>query len=175
MKYTPNAVVKTFDDLDFIKLYESGYRIIISDLDNTIAPYTMECPTIELIERVKKIKNIGFKIYLVSNNNKNRLEIFSKGFEIDGFLEKAKKPNIKKLNNFLSELNINKEEIIGLGDQLVTDILAFNKLGVYSVLVKTIDTKTQKWYTKINRIRERNIIKKIKKENNEIGSKIEKL
>ena len=65
MKYTPNVVVKTFDDLDFSKLYESGYRIIISDLDNTIAPYTMECPTIELIERVKKIKNIGFKIYLV--------------------------------------------------------------------------------------------------------------
>ena len=50
-----------------------------------------------------------------------------------------------------------------MGDQLVTDISGFNKLGVDSILVKTIDQKNQKWYTKINRLREKNILKKIKK------------
>ena len=65
--------------------------------------------------------------------------------------------------------------IIALGDQLVTDILGFNRLGLYSVLVKTIDKKTQKWYTKINRLREKKILKNIKKTNSEIYRKIEEI
>ena len=175
MKYTPKEVVKSFDEVDFIKLYEKGYRIIISDLDNTLAPYTMEYPSNDLINKIEQIKSIGFKIYLVSNNNQQRLETFSKAFNIDGYLEKANKPKIKKLTKYLKELNVNTNLVIGLGDQLVTDILAFNRLNVYSILVKTIDSKTQKWYTKINRIREKNIIKQIKKENIEIGRKLGEL
>lgn len=175
MKYTPREVVKSIDDIDFVKLYDEGYRIIISDLDNTLAPYTMEYPTKDLINRIEEIKNIGFEIYLVSNNNKKRLEIFSKAFNINGYLEKAHKPKINKLTKYLKELNINTNLVIGLGDQLVTDILAFNRLNSYSILVKTIDAKTQKWYTKINRIREKSIIRQIKKENIEIGRKIEEL
>ena len=175
MKYTPKEVVKSIDDIDFVKLYDKGYRIIISDLDNTLAPYTMEYPSNDLINKIDTIKNIGFKIYLVSNNNKQRLEKFTQAFNINGYLDKANKPRINKLTKYLNELKINIDEVIGLGDQLVTDILAFNRLNTYSILVKTIDTKTQKWYTKINRIREKSIIKQIKKENIEIGRKLEEL
>ena len=50
-----------------------------------------------------------------------------------------------------------------MGDQLVTDISGFNKLGVDSILVKTIDQKNQKWYTKINRLREKNILSILQK------------
>lgn len=173
--YTPNNVVKRFNDLDFNKLYASGYKIIISDLDNTLAPYTMAKPDAELIEKIQNIKKIGFKIYLISNNKKDRIKLFCDELKVDGFLSSAKKPNTKKIAVYLKTNNINLNEAIALGDQLVTDILCFNRLGLYSVLVKTIDLKTQKWYTKINRLREKNILKKIKKDNNEIYRKIEEL
>ena len=175
MMYTPKCVVNKFNDLDFNKLYESGYRIIISDLDNTLAPYTMATPSKELIEQINVIKTIGFKVYLISNNKKERIEHFSKLLNIDGFLSNAKKPNPKRLDKFLKDNDLSKELIIALGDQLVTDILGFNRLGLYSVLVRTIDKKTQKWYTKINRLREKKILKNIKKTNSEIYRKIEEI
>ena len=173
--YTPKCVVSKYNDLDFNQLYDSGYRIIISDLDNTLAPYTNDSPSEELIEQINNIKTIGFKIYLISNNKKERIEHFCKLLGIDGYLSNAKKPNPKRLARFLDENNLDKELIIALGDQLVTDILGFNRLGLYSVLVKTIDKKTQKWYTKINRLREKRILNNIKKTNNEIYRKIEEI
>ena len=175
MNYIPNLVVKAFDEVDFVKLYEEGYKIIISDLDNTLAPYTLNQPNDELITKINSIKKIGFKIYLVSNNKEKRLKTFVDILKLDGFLAKANKPNPKKLNNFMIDKHILKEEVIALGDQLVTDVLGFNRCGLYSVLVKTIDQKTQKWYTKINRLREKRIIKRIKKINLDIGRKIEEL
>jgi HAD superfamily phosphatase (TIGR01668 family) len=163
MKYLPTYVYTTIYDIDFTSLYASGKRIILSDLDNTIASYSEETPSKEVLEFNKYLRNLGFKIYLVSNNNDKRIKKFSEEFIIDGFLAKAKKPFTKKLEKFLSNNNLKKEQIISMGDQLVTDISGFNKLGVDSILVKTIDQKNQKWYTKINRLREKNILKKIKK------------
>ena len=163
MKYLPTYVYTTIYDIDFTSLYASGKKIILSDLDNTIASYSEEVPSQEAIELNKKLRKFGFKIYLVSNNNDKRIKKYSEKFIIDGFLAQAKKPFTKKLEKFIIDNNLKKEEIICIGDQLVTDILGFNKLGVDTILVKTIDQKNQKWYTKINRLREKKILKKIKK------------
>ena len=50
-----------------------------------------------------------------------------------------------------------------IGDQLMTDILGSNRMGLDGILVKAIKRKTEKWYTKLNRRRENNVMKKIKK------------
>lgn len=175
MKYTPKLVKNTFDELDFERLYAAGYHVIITDLDNTLASYKENKPSKELIGKIKRIKSLGFKIYLVSNNKNERINTFVDKLGLDGALSKARKPREKRIVKFIIENNISKDEVIAIGDQLVTDILAFNRAGFYSVLVKTIDKKTQKWYTKINRKREKKIIKKIKLENPEMGRKIEEL
>ena len=163
MKYIPNYVYKTIYDIDFDTLYASGKRIILSDLDNTIAGYDELEASEKCIEWNKILKEQGFKIYLVSNNNDTRIKKFSIKFQIDGYLSKARKPFTKRLEKFLKENNIKKEEVISIGDQIVTDIVGFNSLGVDTILVKTINQKKQKWYTKINRSREKRILRKIKK------------
>ena len=38
-KFIPLMCEKTIFDIDYIKLYESGKRYILIDLDNTIIPY----------------------------------------------------------------------------------------------------------------------------------------
>ena len=53
--------------------------------------------------------------------------------------------------------------MVVIGDQFVTDITVAKKIGVDSIIVKTIDHKTQKWYTKINRLREKWYLKRLKK------------
>lgn len=163
MKYIPNYVYNTIYDIDFDTLYASGKRIILSDLDNTIAGYDELEASEKSIKWNKMLKEQGFKIYLVSNNNDTRIKEFSKKFNINGYLSKARKPFAKRLEKFLKENNIKKEEVISIGDQIVTDIVGFNSLGVDTILVKTINQKKQKWYTKINRSREKRILRKIKK------------
>lgn len=163
MKYLPTYVYTTIYQIDFTSLYASGKRIILSDLDNTIAAYYEETPCDEAIKLNKNLRKMGFKIYLVSNNNDKRIKKYSEKFIIDGYLAKAQKPFTNRLEHFLKKYNIRKEEVISIGDQLVTDIAGFNSLGVDTILVKTIDQNKQKWYTKINRLREKGIMKKIKK------------
>ncbi len=163
MKYIPNYVYQSIYKIDFSKLYAEGKRIILSDLDNTIASYSDKFPNENMIAWNKMLRDLGFKIYLVSNNSPKRLELFTKEFIVDGFLPKASKPSPKKINAYLNAQSINKKEVLAIGDQLVTDILGFNRLGVTSILVKTINQDVQKWYTKINRLRERGILKIIKK------------
>ncbi len=171
-KYTPTFVYLSIYDIDFSKLYALGKKIIISDLDNTLMPYYENKASNSLISWQKKLKEIGFSLYIITNNNEQRILKVKETLEIDGYLTKANKPSGKRLNEYLNNLKINKEEVIFLGDQLVTDIACANNISVDSILVKTIDTKHQKWYTKINRLRENRILKKMIKENPDIASKI---
>ena len=164
-KHLPTYVFKSIYDIDFNALYAKGKRVILFDLDNTIATYNELEPSDKHIEFRNMLYNIGFKVYIVSNNNGNRISKFTEKFIIDGFLLMAKKPFPKKTNNFLKKFHINKEETIFVGDQILTDIVCANNVGIDSILVKTIDKTSQKWYTKINRLREKRIIKKLVNKN----------
>lgn len=157
--YMPTYVYSTIYDIDFSKLYAMGKKIIIADLDNTLLPYYETKATIQLIKWNEDLHKAGFKLYIATNNNEKRINEVKKTLLIDGFITRASKPSPKKVNQFLYELNLKKEEVLFLGDQLVTDILCANRCNIDSILVKTIDLKHQKWYTKINRIREKKIIK----------------
>lgn len=172
LKYIPTYCVNSVYDIDFSKLYELGKRIILTDLDNTLISYRINEAPVKLKELNSKLKKIGFSIFVVSNNNDGRIVEFSKSFCLDGYLTKAGKPKANKINNFILEQNFKKEEIIFIGDQLVTDIKAANNANLDSILVKTIDTKSQKWYTKINRLREKKIIREIIKYDSLIGNTI---
>jgi len=55
-----------------------------------------------------------------------------------------------------------KDKVVVIGDQLMTDIWAANRFGVYNILVNPIKKKTEKWYTKINRRTEHKMLGKIK-------------
>lgn len=174
-KYLPTYVYLSIYDIDFTKLYAKGIRNIIADLDNTLLPYYVLEPTDELKKWISDLKFNNITIYIISNNGKKRIEKVVNELDVSGFLPRANKPNAKKTKEYLKKQNLKLEETIFLGDQLVTDIACANNLGIESILVKTIDLKTQKWYTKINRLREKRIIKQIKKINPAIGNKVNNL
>ena len=172
MNYTPQLVCQSFAMIPFEELYLKGFRVILTDLDNTLSPYTDHFPSAELKKQIALVKDLGFQIYLVSNNHSQRITTFEAALGLDGALCKSHKPSPKRIEAFLKEKGINKKEVIAVGDQLVTDILAYNRADLYSIFVKTIDYQTQKWYTKINRLREKRIIKKMGKENPQIQREI---
>lgn len=162
-KFIPNEFHTSFFDIDFQKLYNKGYRIILSDLDNTLISYDEEKPTEELIKKFKELEDIGFELVLISNNIPPRINTFIEGTDLKGFAN-ARKPlliGMKKAFNATELKELDKTIIIG--DQLMTDIWAANRFGSYSILVNPIKKKTERWYTKFNRRIEVKMLAKIKR------------
>mgnify|MGYP000033292519 FL=1 len=70
------------------------------------------------------------------------------------FIAKARKPLPIGINKELKELNLQKDQVLMVGDQLITDMQAGNLAGVATVLVKPL-VETDKWNTRINRFFEK--------------------
>lgn len=160
-KYIPYGCYMTIFDIPFSKLYAEGKRKILIDVDNTMLPYDLEYPTREIKELFKSLKEMGYEIVLLSNNNEKRVSIVGDDLEVSYFA-KAYKPLKKGFKKAMKKLNCEKKIVITIGDQLMTDILGSNRMGLDGILVKAIKRKTEKWYTKLNRKREENVLKRIK-------------
>ena len=171
-KYIPYDCYKTIFDIDYNKLYSVGIRYLLFDIDNTILTYDELEPKQEHFEFFSKLKKKGFTICLISNNHQDRVEKVSKPLEVYGVWD-AYKPLTVGFKKALKIMNVTKkEEVVAIGDQIVTDVSGANKTKIKSILVKTIKKSNQKWYTILNRSREKNIIKKISKVNPKIYQKI---
>ena len=161
--YVPFDCKKSIFDIDYNKLYENGRKIVLFDLDNTIIPYDMDSPNEQILTLVNKIKGIGLKVLLISNNKKSRVEIFAKACELE-FISSAKKPFRKGYKRLLKTIKYgNISEVIAVGDQLMTDVLGARRMGIDCILVKAIKKKSEKWYTKINRKLENRVLNKMKR------------
>ena len=165
MKFIPSLYIDTVFEIDYTKLYEKGIRLILTDLDNTLISYKVDDADEMLLEWIKRRKEEGFEVIIVSNNsNKERVNNFAKQLEIEN-VSVATKPLKRGFRKALklASRKYDKTEIVAIGDQLMTDVFAANRMGYYSILVKAIDRKTEKWTTRINRKLELHCIKKITK------------
>ena len=95
---------------------------------------------------------MGFEVIIVSNSRKHRVEHFANilGLPFVKFAKKPTKLGMKKALKIASrkyELN----EIVEIGDQVMTDVFASRRMKVLTILVKAIDRKTEVFTTKVNR------------------------
>lgn len=142
--------VNTVYDLDLDALYDAGYRAIMTDLDNTLVGAKAPLATPELTEWFKKVKEKGFKLVIVSNNNLGRVSAFSTPLNIE-YVHTARKPSTSAFLKAMKLMDATPKETIMIGDQLMTDIFGGNRLGLYTVLVLPIAVADEGWGTRINR------------------------
>ena len=65
------------------------------------------------------------------------------------------------------------QEIIAVGDQLMTDVLGGNRFGIDVILVRPVKKKSEIWYTKLNRLNERQVLNGLKRRYPDVYQKIE--
>lgn len=157
--FVPDVFETSVFDVDFQSKYNDGKRVLITDLDNTLISYEDEKPTKEVLDLFEKLENIGFRIIILSNNVSQRLNAFTEEIDIEGHAN-ARKPLLSTIKTITNEINL--DEVVLMGDQLMTDIWCANRLGVTSILVNPIKRKTEKWYTRFNRKIEQGMLKRIK-------------
>lgn len=131
----PNWYAERIYDINPNSLINDGIKTIFFDLDNTLIPYYEELPYEETKHFVKYLKNKGLNIYVISNNHLDRVEKFSNDLGCK-FSYMSFKPLTFKLKKFIKKENLNKNEIIIIGDQLLTDVICSKLLKIKSCLVK---------------------------------------
>jgi len=160
-KYVPDMYKKSIYDIDYKKLKKNGIKCILFDLDNTLVPYNIKEPTEKVIELFKKIKSLGLKIIIFSNSGKKRLKPFKEILEVD-CCPHAFKPSPKKFIAIIEGYKYALDEVAIIGDQLLTDILGGNGVGITTILINPV-SKRDHIFTWFNRFREKGIIKKLSK------------
>lgn len=170
--YIPNKIYKSIYDIDYYSLKNMNKDILLFDVDNTLMSYLENNPSDKLIDLFNKLNDLGFKTLLISNNNKTRVGNIKKVLNCFDAFYKLNKPCVYKLNKLIKQKEFDLNNIVLIGDQMLTDIYCGNKIGVFSILVKSIDRSSEHWYTTINRKREKRIINKIKDIDNNIYQQI---
>jgi len=124
-------------DLDVTVLQSQTVRGIILDVDDTLVPAYEQTVPPAVIAWMRQLKTLG-PVWLVSNNL-----LVARIRDIAGQLDcpyiwGAGKPSRRKLRHALQEMNLPPEQTALIGDRCLTDILAGNRLGMYTILVQPI-------------------------------------
>ncbi|TMV46941.1 YqeG family HAD IIIA-type phosphatase [Paenibacillus mesophilus] len=146
----PQKRVRTIYEIDVQALWDTGVRGIITDLDNTLVGAKHPQATPELLVWLKRLQTIGFKVVIVSNNNKLRVSRFSDPLSIP-YIFRAKKPGNSAFRKAMAMMSLSPQQTVVIGDQMLTDVLGGNRLGLYTILVLPIELRDEGFFTKINR------------------------
>ena len=105
--------------------------------------------------------NKFFYTYLFSNNpSKNRIKQIADQLDLE-FTYAGGKPSKKKLTKVLDKIPHSSNEIAIIGDRVFTDILVGNRLGMYTILVDSVDYYGERIEKNIFQTIERSIAKTI--------------
>lgn len=138
----PSAICSRVTDITPELLKEMNIKALLLDVDNTITSYISKEPVPGSIEWCRKIKELGYKIYIVSNNfSFDRVRIMAEQFDLD-FVHFAMKPLPKGFIHAKGKLKVKAKECLVVGDQIFTDILGANAARMKSILLDPIDLET---------------------------------
>jgi len=160
-KLTPDLYVKSVYDIDLDALIRRGIKGIITDLDNTLVAWDDPLPNEQLLAWLREVQSRGVSVFIVSNNSQDRVQKFAEAFGVPA-ISKAIKPRRGALRTACERMGVELEQAALVGDQIFTDMLAGNRLGVYTILVVPVSNK-EFIGTKIMRQIERFVLRQLKR------------
>lgn len=158
----PDQIVNTVFDIDLVELKNKGVRGIITDLDNTLVSAKTPLATPELVGWLDSLKELGFKVVILSNNNLTRVSKFAEPLHIP-FIPAARKPAGRAFRRALDVMDLKPEQAVVVGDQMLTDVLGGHRAGMHAILVTPITLGEEGFMTRINRRIEKIALARLRK------------
>ena len=121
-------------------LESRSIRGLILDIDNTLAPYEQPEPDEDLLSWFDLLKEAGIRVCLVSNNGRERVELFNRCLGLPAFWD-CRKPSKKAAKRALEAIGTDKNETLVVGDQIFTDVVMAHAAGMRAVKVPPIKDK----------------------------------
>lgn len=128
-------------DITLELLQQHQLQGLILDVDDTLVPACVPHVSDELCQWIEGLRP-HVRLWLVTNNlNRNRIRRISERVQVP-YLLGAGKPSRRKLREAASAMNLPPETVAMVGDRLFTDVLAGNRLGMFTILVEPIYCST---------------------------------
>jgi HAD superfamily phosphatase (TIGR01668 family) len=133
----PDETAASIFAVDYQRLYATGKRAILFDLDNTLGGRRPAKLAPEVTTLLNKLTKMGFRVGILTNRRigtKDAVIVeLAKSYPLRC---RAGKPRKKGFLALLAELDVPKERAVMIGDRILTDVFGANRLGIYSIRIK---------------------------------------
>ncbi len=160
-KCIPDFYFKSIFEIPYQTLKEQGINTLFFDLDNTIISYDEDELNNKHIDFLNELSKL-FKIVILSNSGYQRVSKALKNTNFP-YVYHATKPLKRGFKKGLKITKANTDDVIVIGDQLMTDIFGAHRAKLKGILIESVKRKSDRKITKFNRKIEKHVIKKIKK------------
>jgi hypothetical protein len=138
----PNHCYPSIYDIDPAELANGGIRLLLADLDNTLAAYGQRTAPPELHTWKENLERHGVTLFILSNSRKpTRARRFAESLGVP-YVNRAGKPRTASFFRVMKEHGVTPAETAIVGDQIFTDILGGNRAGVRTCLVHPVQLDT---------------------------------
>ena len=158
--YVPDIYQENIYKINYEVLISRGIKCLIFDLDNTLVTILEKVPREETKNLFKKLKKMGFKIYIASNSIKARVKPFHEELKVE-FIYSVRKPHTEKITELINSTKFGLDEIAMIGDSMMDDVVCGNTIGVTTILLDQI-SKREYPLARIRRSKEKKIQKKLR-------------
>lgn len=155
----PDECRRSLREVDLGELTQRGIRGLILDLDNTIAEYGQASVPPPIRAWVEEAQARGFRVCITSNARPRRVRAFAETLGVPG-IAYAAKPVRRAFRRALKLLGTAPRETAVIGDQLFTDVLGGNRMGMYTVLVNPLSS-AELGTTRLVRRLERRVLRQL--------------
>ncbi|KIS04085.1 HAD subfamily IIIA hydrolase like protein [Paucilactobacillus wasatchensis] len=161
-EFKPTWMINSVYSIAPQQLKQQGIRAVFTDLDNTLIAWNNPDGTPELKKWMQELDDNNIPLIVISNNNYARVKRAVAPLSLP-FISRALKPLGVGINRAVKKLGLQPHEVVMVGDQLLTDMIAANQAGVYSILVRPL-ISTDAWNTRINRFFEQYVMRQLLKQ-----------
>ena len=141
----PDYIFATYREVTPEFLTSIGIKALLIDIDNTLAPYEQPLPDEHIKAWFAALEQNGISATLVSNNDRERVELFNKDLGLPAYY-KSGKPFAKNLKRAMRDMGSDRTNTAMLGDQLLTDAAAGKHIGLRTIIVPPINDKNNAFF-----------------------------
>lgn len=158
MNFYPNIYLNNVKEITIELLNKNNIKGLLLDVDNTLIDFNLN-----VLEGSKEwcdsLKQKGIKVCILSNTNKiEKVKKVAEELDLQ-YINFAKKPFKKGFKRAIKLLELDAKNIAVAGDQIMTDVLGGNRMGMFTILTKPLGKKDI-FITRVKRPLENLIIKR---------------
>ncbi len=160
--FCPRRYCKAVTEVTVADLREMQIDTVLLDLDNTLVGWQRHDVPVPIRQWLLELKEAGMRLCLISNTHfGRRLRALSSELDIP-YIRRAWKPRKQGFLRAMKDLGAVPDKTVMVGDQMFTDVLGANRVGIYSIMVRPM-FRREFIGTKVSRMAEAILIRWFRK------------
>ena len=141
----PDRLYEAYWQITPAMLQSWGIRLLLCDLDYTLAPRSVARPGAQVLDWVHTMQEGGIEVMILSNNRSSaRVETFCKDMGIT-YVGHAGKPAKRGYRQAMAKAGVTNRQTAMLGDKLLTDVLGAKRSNILALMVEPLGGPVGTW------------------------------